>query len=86
MEFLAAKKIPYDLLPLLLLPSVLLLISDSWIFTSPFQNWIDAWVYDTGWAPAYCDIKGLKSGLQETVAWFMNPENLRLYKSGEYNI
>jgi NAD dependent epimerase/dehydratase len=39
-----------------------------------------------GWAPAYAGIEGLKQGLQETVAWFSNPEHLRQYKPGEYNI
>jgi dTDP-glucose 4,6-dehydratase len=39
-----------------------------------------------GWAPAYGGVEGLKRGLKETAAWFMNPENLRLYKPGEYNI
>lgn len=38
------------------------------------------------WTPAYGGIEGLTRGLQETVAWFQNPENLRQYKPGEYNI
>ena len=40
----------------------------------------------TGWAPAYGGVEGLKRGLKETVAWFTNPEHLRQYKPGEYNI
>jgi NAD dependent epimerase/dehydratase len=40
----------------------------------------------TGWVPAYGGVEGLKRGLQETVAWFTNTENLRLYKPGNYNI
>lgn len=40
----------------------------------------------TGWVPAYGGIEGLRRGLQETVAWFTNKENLRQYKPGEYNI
>ncbi|MCG6533682.1 MAG: NAD-dependent 4,6-dehydratase LegB [Syntrophales bacterium LBB04] len=40
----------------------------------------------TGWTPAYGEIEGLKRGLQETVAWFTNPEHLRQYKPNEYNI
>jgi len=40
----------------------------------------------TGWAPAYGGIEGLKRGLRETVDWFENPEHLRQYKPGEYNI
>ena len=40
----------------------------------------------TGWEPAYGQREGFKRGLQETIAWFRNPENLRQYKPGEYNI
>jgi NAD dependent epimerase/dehydratase len=40
----------------------------------------------TGWAPVYGGAEGLKKGLAETVAWFTNPEHLRQYKPGEYNI
>lgn len=40
----------------------------------------------TGWEPAYGGTEGLKRGLEETVAWFTNTENLRQYKPGEYNI
>lgn len=40
----------------------------------------------TGWVPAYGGVEGLKRGLQETVAWFTNPEYLRQYKPGKYNI
>jgi len=40
----------------------------------------------TGWAPAYGGIEGIKRGLRETVDWFENPEHLRQYKPGEYNI
>jgi dTDP-glucose 4,6-dehydratase len=40
----------------------------------------------TDWAPAYVGIDGLKRGLEETVAWFSEVENLRQYKPGEYNI
>lgn len=40
----------------------------------------------TGWAPAYAGVEGLRRGLQETVAWFTDPEHLRQYKPGEYNI
>ncbi|MCK9276313.1 MAG: NAD-dependent 4,6-dehydratase LegB [Syntrophales bacterium] len=39
-----------------------------------------------GWKPAYNGIEGLRKGLQETVAWYKNPEHLRQYKPGEYNI
>jgi dTDP-glucose 4,6-dehydratase len=40
----------------------------------------------TGWEPAYGQREGFKRGLQETIAWFINPENLKQYKPGEYNI
>lgn len=40
----------------------------------------------TGWEPAYGQREGFKRGLQETIAWFTNAENLRQYKPGEYNI
>ncbi|RPI77889.1 MAG: SDR family NAD(P)-dependent oxidoreductase [Desulfobacteraceae bacterium] len=38
------------------------------------------------WSPVYGGFQGLKKGLQETTAWFANPENLRHYKLEEYNI
>ncbi len=40
----------------------------------------------TGWAPAYAGIDGLRRGLEKTVTWFVNSDNLKQYKSGEYNI
>lgn len=40
----------------------------------------------TGWAPAYGQRDGFKRGLKETIDWFINPDNLRQYKPGEYNI
>jgi len=40
----------------------------------------------TGWIPAYEGIDGLRRGLKETVAWFINSDNLKQYKPGEYNI
>ena len=39
-----------------------------------------------GWKPEYGERAGLKRGLAETVAWFMNPENLRQYKADRYNL
>jgi dTDP-glucose 4,6-dehydratase len=39
-----------------------------------------------GWAPVYAGIEGLQRGLQETVVWFTNTENLKQYKSAQYNI
>jgi nucleoside-diphosphate-sugar epimerase len=36
----------------------------------------------TGWQPDY----SLEQGLQETIAWFINQENLKKYKPGLYNL
>lgn len=36
----------------------------------------------TGFTPAY----SIEDGLRETVTWFMNPENLKKYKSDIYNV
>lgn len=36
----------------------------------------------TGWEPSY----SLDKGIEETIRWFENPENLKIYKSGIYNI
>ena len=36
----------------------------------------------TNWQPKYT----LATGLAETINWFMNPDNLRQYKAGIYNI
>lgn len=35
----------------------------------------------TGWEPQY----SLREGLSETIRWFTNPENLKMYKSNIYN-
>lgn len=34
----------------------------------------------------YGDLEGLRRGLAETIAWFRNPENLKAYKAGIYNL
>lgn len=39
-----------------------------------------------GWKPEYPGFEGLKRGLAETIDWFTQPENLRRYKAGVYNI
>jgi len=39
-----------------------------------------------GWEPAYGGLDGFKKGLKLTAEWFTDPENLRRYKSGIYNI
>jgi dTDP-glucose 4,6-dehydratase len=38
------------------------------------------------WAPNYAGKDGLMLGLKETIDWFINSENLKLYKSNLYNI
>ena len=40
----------------------------------------------TGWQPEYAGIEGLRRGLQETIEWFSDPNNLKRYKTGVYNI
>ncbi len=40
----------------------------------------------TDWQPEYAGMEGLKRGLQETIKWFSNPNNLKRYKTGVYNI
>lgn len=40
----------------------------------------------TGWQPEYAGMEGLKRGLQETIGWFSDPNNLKRYKTGVYNI
>jgi len=39
-----------------------------------------------GWEPVYGEREGFKRGLQETIEWFTNQENLRRYKADVYNI
>ena len=39
-----------------------------------------------GWAPVYGGRAGFVKGLEETIAWFSNANNLKLYKSNIYNI
>jgi NAD dependent epimerase/dehydratase len=39
-----------------------------------------------GWSPKYAGRDGLARGLQETINWFTQPENLQRYKSDIYNI
>jgi len=40
----------------------------------------------TNWKPSYGKREGFKKGLQETIDWFINPDNLKQYKAGKYNI
>ena len=39
-----------------------------------------------GWAPDYGDKEGFRRGLEETIEWFTNPQNLASYKTDVYNI
>ncbi|MDD2817001.1 MAG: NAD-dependent 4,6-dehydratase LegB [Thiotrichaceae bacterium] len=38
------------------------------------------------WKPSYGEREGFKRGLQETVEWFTNADNLKRYKADIYNI
>jgi dTDP-glucose 4,6-dehydratase len=38
------------------------------------------------WQPTYGGIDGFRRGLEETIAWFIEPKNLAHYKSGVYNV
>jgi NAD dependent epimerase/dehydratase len=40
----------------------------------------------TSWQPEYAGVEGLKRGLQHTIEWFSDPNNLKRYKTGVYNI
>ncbi|MDH4618257.1 NAD-dependent 4,6-dehydratase LegB [Brevibacillus sp. AY1] len=39
-----------------------------------------------GWEPVYGELDGFKRGLSETIEWFTQPNNLRQYKAGIYNV
>lgn len=39
-----------------------------------------------GWTPQYGDKEGFRKGLEETIEWFTNPQNLAQYKADVYNI
>lgn len=39
-----------------------------------------------GWEPFYAGKEGFRRGLTETIEWFRDPENLKIYKSDRYNI
>jgi len=38
------------------------------------------------WRPRYAGLDGFRRGLEETVNWFLEPENLRAYRSDVYNL
>lgn len=40
----------------------------------------------TGWEPQYAGMDGLRKGLTETIAWFSNSENLKIYRANIYNL
>ena len=39
-----------------------------------------------GWQPSYAGLNGFREGLAMNIDWFTQPENLKLYKSGIYNL
>jgi len=39
-----------------------------------------------GWRPTYIGTAGFRRGLEDTVAWFVDPANLAAYKADRYNI
>lgn len=39
-----------------------------------------------GWKPSYVGLNGFKEGLAKSIDWFTQPNNLKLYKSGIYNL
>ncbi|ATF15925.1 NAD-dependent 4,6-dehydratase LegB [Brevibacillus porteri] len=39
-----------------------------------------------GWEPTYAGVDGLRRGLSQTIEWFCNPDNLKQYKAGLYNL
>jgi dTDP-glucose 4,6-dehydratase len=39
-----------------------------------------------GWRPSYAGLNGFREGLSKSIDWFTQPENLKLYKSGVYNL
>lgn len=39
-----------------------------------------------GWIPQYAGVDGFRRGLEETIEWFKQPENMKKYKFDQYNI
>jgi dTDP-glucose 4,6-dehydratase len=39
-----------------------------------------------GWKPSYAGLNGFREGLAKSIHWFTQIENLKLYKSGIYNL
>jgi dTDP-glucose 4,6-dehydratase len=40
----------------------------------------------TSWTPEYSGLDGFRRGLEKTAEWFLDPANLKMYKSDRYNI
>lgn len=40
----------------------------------------------TGWKPVYAGINGFRNGLEKTISWFTDLENLKKYKADIYNL
>ncbi len=38
------------------------------------------------WSPEFSGLDGFKKGIENTINWFSNPENLKFYKTDIYNI
>jgi dTDP-glucose 4,6-dehydratase len=38
------------------------------------------------WSPEYSGLDGFARGIEKTIAWFEDPQNLKAYKSNRYNI
>ncbi len=39
-----------------------------------------------GWNPAFAGDQGFREGLARTISWFRKPENLGMYKPGQYTV
>jgi len=39
-----------------------------------------------GWSPGYGGAEGFRRGIEKTVEWFSDPQNLALYKVGSYTV
>lgn len=39
-----------------------------------------------GWVPEFPGLHGLQLGLEQTIEWFCNPDNLSKYRSNRYNL
>ena len=40
----------------------------------------------TGWQPEYAGLEGFEKGLKKCIEWYLNPENLSLFKTDIYNL